>query len=97
MAPTRDCGPITLRHEPVTEPTAGVLNRLSACHDKQAGIRDDVRVDPATGIGTTVMKMVVTAALLTAALLLAVLSAVQAQTPRQHQSESVTPTVLLGE
>ena len=43
------------------------------------------------------MKMVVTAGLLTGALLLAVLSAVQAQTPVRHQAESVTPTVLLGE
>lgn len=43
------------------------------------------------------MRMVFTAGLLAAALLLAVLSAVQAQTPKPHQSESVTPTVLVGE
>lgn len=43
------------------------------------------------------MKMIITAGLLTAALLLAVVSAVQAEVPRQQQSESVTPTVLLGE
>lgn len=43
------------------------------------------------------MKMVVTAGLLAAALLLALLSAVQAQTLKPHQSESVTPTILVGE
>ena len=43
------------------------------------------------------MKMVFTAGLLSAALLLAVLSAVQAKTPRQYQADSVTPVVVLGE
>jgi hypothetical protein len=44
------------------------------------------------------MKMVFTAGLLSAALLLAVLSAVQAKSPtRSHPGESVTPVVVLGE
>ena len=43
------------------------------------------------------MKMVVTAGFLAAALLLAALNTVQAKTPKQHQSESVTPTIVLGE
>ena len=43
------------------------------------------------------MKMVITAGLLTIALLLAALGSVQAQTPRSQQAESVTPTTLLGE
>lgn len=43
------------------------------------------------------MKMVLTAGLLSAALLLAVLSAVQAKSPKQHQSDSVTPEIVLGE
>ena len=52
---------------------------------------------PANRIGIAVMKMVVTAGFLAAALLLAALNTVQAKTPKQHQSESVTPTVVLGE
>ncbi|MGE5513432.1 MAG: hypothetical protein ACM31O_19555 [Bacteroidota bacterium] len=43
------------------------------------------------------MKMVVTAGVLTAALLLAVLSTVQAQEPNPLKPENVTPVVVVGE
>lgn len=43
------------------------------------------------------MKMVLTAAVLSAALLLAALSAVQAKNSNPPQVETVTPTVVFGE
>jgi hypothetical protein len=43
------------------------------------------------------MKTVLTAGLLSIALLLAVLTAVQARTPHPPKFESVTPTTLFGE
>ena len=44
-----------------------------------------------------VMKMVLTAGVLSAALLLAVLSAVQAKEPNTVHPEDVTPIVVFGE
>jgi hypothetical protein len=49
------------------------------------------------GLGFMTMKMILTAGLLSAALLLAVLNTVQAHVSAPAQSESVTPITAFGE